>query len=359
MTARDGIREVCFKGTPYERGMQRGRRLKKTLTVPALPHIPDDFVDACTRSVERCYPKAVEECEGLIEGGGFDRRRMTAYYFARLESGVGGCTMFAVDESRAAGTGPLVGRNYDWEVADLRWCELHRYSNPNGRNRIGYTHHWAGCADILNDAGLYAAIASLPPVPVRAPGMQWNIALDMISERCSSVEEAARMLCDVRHLRPMSYLLADASGTAAVIECTPQEARLRGPEGGIVIAANASQGGEIVADWRGEEPEVTLPEAAGKAPEDFGSRAEQKSQRRIERTAELLAGAEQVDAGLVRRILRDHQAPICRGNHENPAGAPSGTIWSGICRPAGGQFSIAPSLPCRNRYQQFHIQSAD
>ena len=358
MKAPKRIREVSFEGTPYQRGLQRGKRLGETLRVPTLPEIPNDFVRACRNLVESHYPEALRECEGLIEGGGFNRQRMMAYYFARLESGVGGCTMLAADASRVAHNGSLVGRNYDWDVADLRWCELHRYDTPHGKRRIGYTHHWAGCADILNDAGLYAAIASLPPVPTQAPGMQWNIALDMVSEKCSTVDQAAERLSAVRHLRPMSYLLADASGRVAVAECTPQTTHVRVHEDGVVIAANTPQGGRRTADWRTEEPDVTLPEPTGQKPEDFGSGAEEKSRRRIERTRELLSGIDGVDVERVKRILRDHVAPICRGNHDSADGAPFGTIWSGICRPDAREFSIAPGLPCRTEYQQFRLAPA-
>lgn len=358
MTSRHKIREVAFEGTPYEQGFQKGKRLEKTLTVPELPHIPEDFVAACRRLVEKHHPHAVQACKGLIAGGNFDRKKMTAYYYARLKSGVGGCTMLAADSSRAAGKGSLVGRNYDWATSDLRWCELHRYRTAGGRRRIGYTHHWAGCADLLNDVGLYAAIASLPPVPARAPGIQWNIALDMVTEKCSTIEEGAEMLSAVRHLRPMSYLLADASGSVAVAECTPEEVRVREPKDGVVIAANTPQGGETTANWHEEKPAITLPEPMGQKPEDFGAQAEDKSRRRIERVRELLEEVGQMDTNLVQSILQDHQAPICRGNHGNPDGSPFGTIWSGICRPAVGQFSIAPGLPCRTSYQQFRFSPA-
>lgn len=348
MTVGRSIREVVFEGGHFERGLQRGRRLRDTLLVPDLSELPRRFVEQCRDAAEALYPAAVQEFEGLVRGGGFDRDRMMAYYFARLESRLGGCTMFAVTPAcRDAGEGPIVGRNYDWAVEDLKWCELHRYHPTEGLRRIGYTHHWAGCADVLNESGLYVAIASLPAPrePAQAPGVQWSILVDMVSECCSTVEEAVRVCAGVRHLRPMSYLFADASGGVALVEATPWEVRLRRPQNGCVVAANVALGGRVLAT-HGDEPAHTDPEEEGPAVP--------RAQRRVRRTAELLQeGMPAVSEECVRRILTDHDAPICTGDHRDADGAPWATIWSGVCLPAEGQFRIAPGLPCRYDYQDF------
>ncbi len=340
-----------FRGTHFERGVQRGRRLKGTLTVPDVSALPGWFVDGCRAAAEELHPPAVEEFEGLVQGGGFDRGAMAAYYFARLESRLGGCTMFAVEPSfRDGGDGPIVGRNYDWAVADLRWCELHRYLPAEGLRRIGYTHHWAGCADVLNEGGLYVAIASLPAQPVHAPGVQWNTLVDAVSERCTRVAEAVDVLASASHLRPMSYLLADAAGGVAVVEATPARVSVRRPEKGSVVAANVAQGGNVLCCR--ERP------AAGRAPigtpPDRGGESGQRATCRIQRTVALLGRqALQLAEEGVRSILTDHEAPVCTGDHDDPDGAPWATIWSGICLPAEAAFRIAPGLPCRHQHQTF------
>jgi len=349
------IREVTFKGSPFERGLMRGKRLSRTLRVPPAAGITGEFADSCREAAANVYPEAIEEFEGILKGGGFDREAMGAYYFARLESQVGGCTMCAVVPRLVAdGRGPLVGRNYDWSVTDLRWCELQWFLPADGPRRVGYTHHWAGCADVLNERGLYVAIASLPPQSVQAPGVQWNIMVDMVSARCSRVEEAADALAKGRHLRPMSYLLADAAGGIGVAEATPDQVRLRGPVDGFVTAANAPQGGDILRDWTGEQSGYRLPEPVRLAPEDYRGDALNRARRRIARAEEMLRRAgSRVSEDTLKEMLSDHLAPICAGDHGHPDGAPWGTIWSGICAPAQREFLIAPGLPCRHPYQRF------
>ncbi len=122
------IPEVTFRGDHYARGLERGRMLARTLRVPELPGLPPGFVAGCRAAALDLHPAAEAEFEGIVRGGGFDRARMEAYYFARLESRLGGCTMIGIEASRLAeADGPLAARNYDWAVSDLRWCRLERY----------------------------------------------------------------------------------------------------------------------------------------------------------------------------------------------------------------------------------------
>jgi hypothetical protein len=353
------IREVTYRGSHFERGLQRGLRLKDTLIVPDMRALPPAFVEGCRAAAARFHPPVIEEFEGLLRGGGFDREAMTAYYFARLESRLGGCTMFAVQPAfRKGGRGPIVGRNYDWAAEDLRWCRLERYFPADGLRRIGYTHHWAACPDVLNEGGLYLAIAALPPEPVLAPGVQWSILVDMVSECCTSVAEATAACARVVHLRPMSYLLADASGDVAVVEATPRRVTVRSPENGFVVATNRPGGGQALAAPGDRPAGERLAEPIGPRRGERSKDALRRATRRLRRAVELLTGElPGLSEEAVRRILADHEAPVCTGEHEHPDGAPWATIWSGICAPAEGLFKIAPGLPCRHPYHTFRFDA--
>jgi len=346
------IREIEFTGDHYERGVQRGRRLRETLPVPEPTGLPTGFVAACRRAVERFYSPAVEEFEGILDGGGFDPEAMGAYYFTRLESRLGGCTMFGIQEGcRDEGSGPVVGRNYDWAVEDLRWCELHRYWLPGGMDRIAYTHHWAGNPDVMNEAGLYVAIASLPPEPITAPGVQWSILVEMLSETCETVEEAVRACGEVRHMRPMNYLLADAHGGVAVVTAGCEQVHVTRPEDGIIAAVNAGLPGRLITQYAPGSYDISTPALSGDRQESAD-----RSRRRVARARELLSRARRgISLSHVQDVLTDHEAPICIGDHAHPDGGVWATIWSGICMPAEGDFRIAPGLPCRYSYRRFTL----
>jgi len=353
------MRELTYRGSHFERGLQRGLRLKDTLAVPGMRALPAEFVEGCRAAAAEFYPSVIEEFEGLLRGGDFDRQAMTAYYFARLESRLGGCTMFAVQPAfRRSGRGPIVGRNYDWAVEDLRWCRLERCFPADGLRRIGYTHHWAGCPDVLNERGLYLAIASLPAEPVLAPGVQWSILVDMISECCSSVPEAVSLCARVRHLRSMSYLLADASGELAVVEATPSGVSARSPENGFVLATNRAHGGRVLADFGSGRAGARPGRPIGPARAERRQEALRRAERRYKHAAEMLEHElPRVSEEGIRRVLTDHEAPICTGDHGHADGAPWATIWSGICAPAEGRLKIAPGLPCRHPYHSFRFDA--
>jgi hypothetical protein len=262
--------------------------------------------------------------------------------------------MFALTGERCVGgKGPLAGRNYDWATADLRWCELRRIIAPQEPCRIGYSHHWAGCTDVLSEQGLYIAIASLPRQPVCAPGVQWHIIVDMIVRECTTVPEAVEACARVRHLRPMSSLLVGAVGKPAVVEATPQEVRVRWPQNGVVVAANAHQGGKTLRQW---PPEGELQGHSVAEASEYRGDALERARARIRRVWDLLGtGHEPVGEAQAAEVLRDHRAPLCTGEHDHPDGGRWATIWSGTCRPAAGAFRIAPGLPCRHAYQDFRL----
>jgi len=344
------IREVRFDGPPRRRGRQRGRRLRQTLSIPDIGPLDDDFVDACMEHVRAAYPAAIEEFEGILETSGFDRRRFRRYHFARVESRVG-CTMFGLpSDLTPPGAGAIAGHNYDWATADLKWCELHRYRSPHARDRLAYTHHWAGDADVLNEAGLFIAISSLPPAPVQTPGMQWNLTVDMVSELCDTVDEAAEKLASVRHLRPMSYLLADASGDATVVEALPGEVNIREAGAGPVAAANVRRFGRALRDGTNTPPRGVLEQPINPGADSHDPDSERRSRRRVRRVLELLDEGP-MDPEAAGRALADHQAPVCR--HHDPGW---GTIWSAICLPARRRLRIAPGPPCRTGYRTFDLQ---
>jgi hypothetical protein len=69
----------------------------------------------------------------------------------------------------------------------------------------------------------------------------------------------------------------------------------------------------------------------------------------------MMGGNSEIGEQLVRKCLSDHRAPICTGDHDHPDGAPWGTIWSGVCKPGEGTFSVTPGLPCRHGYRQFEL----
>ncbi len=134
------LRQKIFEGSYYDIGLQRAKDLT-TLPIP-LPSRKDvNFANECRSIVQAIYPPMIDEFEGILEAGRFQSEAFTAYFFARTEGILRGCTSFAALPPITADKTVIVGRNYDWIYSDLKWCEL-RYIIPDGANRtLSYTHH--------------------------------------------------------------------------------------------------------------------------------------------------------------------------------------------------------------------------
>ena len=327
------LRTRVYSGTAYEVGLARGEALKALPTPHAAPE-EVGFARACVEVVGAVFPSALGVFRGIVDASGLVGDDFLAYYFARQEGVLRGCTMFAVTPPALMGDGILVGRNYDWVYSDLKWCEARGIRQDGALPVVGYTHHWAGLPDALNGAGLFAAIASLPRLPRGRPGLQWNIAVDAVMATCRTVREAAEFLTFVVHLRAMSYLLADAAGDAAVVEAGPGGTTVRRANEGLVVATNH---------------EVSGTEAPERRRRSMGRYA------RVEAALRGYPGG--VDEGVVRTVLSDHEGHVCAGFHAGHAepfhrGEGWGTIWSSICRPDRHSLCVAPGHPCETDYQE-------
>jgi hypothetical protein len=210
-----------------------------------------------------------------------------------------------------------------------------------GFETLACTHHWVGGPDAMNDVGLFVAISSMgKPEPVSRPGLQWHLIVDIVTYTCATVAEALDVITAVPHLRPLSYLVADAEGAAAVVEATASERRVREPRDDRLIMTNHPAGGRL-------DHEVEC--------------------RRYQRVVELLAQSSgPLDIGHAKRMLADHQAPICRGDHarteeQRAEAGEDETLWSIIAVPQIAAFMVAPGLPCRTPHEliPFRTQNED
>ncbi len=327
------LRTQVHSGTAYEIGAARGRGLKG-LPVPRATAEEVAFARACAEVAKGVFPPALDTFRGMADASGLEGEDFLAYYFARREGVLRGCTMFAVVPPVTEDGGVIVGRNYDWVYSDLKWCEVRGIRQTGAFPTLGYTHHWAGLPDALNGEGLFVAIASLPRRPPGRPGLQWNLIVDAMMATCRTVREAEAVLTSVSHLRAMSYLVADASGDAAVVEAGPGGVTVRRGADGFVVATNHEVGGADPSE-RGE-----------------------RSHRRYVRVEEALrAHGGRVDEGVVKAVLSDHENQVCSGTHAHQAeafhrGEGWGTIWSSICRPDLRTLLVAPGHPCEMAYER-------
>ena len=329
------LEKVTLVGDHYAIGCQLGRGLRELpREEPTWGRLR--FAGSCREALAQIYPPLIEKAEGLIEGGKLDRDQFNVLYFTRRVP-MQACAGLAVSGENTEARTPIVGRNYQWSYEARQWCELREVRVAGGFSTLGYTHHWSSSPDILNDKGLFLRISSLAASGHRAPGLQWHMVMDMVSETCATTKEAVTLICSLPHLGSFGYLVADSDGELAVAEATPDGVRVRRPVRGFIVVTNHRVGTE--------EEHLAL---------DPGSVA---AYRRI--TEMVQRHLPHVSEEAVKRILADHESPICVGPHEtchldNDGGY--GTIYALVCRPRLRTLSIAPGHPCRTPYQEVRLR---
>jgi predicted choloylglycine hydrolase len=333
-----------LEGSYYEIGFQMGAALER-LEVPKTDAETLTFALGCESVVADTYPALLDKVEGMIDGGKLARDDFKALFYARDPSGQIGCTNLACLSSCTADDSLIVGVNYDWFYHAREWREL-RETRPEGAwPSLRVTHHWAGSPGGLNEAGLGIFLSVLPQRQRSRPGLSWHLIMDVALDTCRDVQEARDFLASVPHLGAFNYLIVDALGDALVAEALPEGVTFRKAENGFLLATNHLPGRE--------QPEDQLSEAS--------RRRQERSLARYEKvTAWCSDVAGRVDEAAVRELLRDHEAPICRGNHNPPENGTAfddvfGTIWSLTARPVDRELYVAWGHPCRSDYVKYGL----
>ena len=321
------MRRQLLSGTHFEVGRQLGERMRD-FERPHYGAADLRFAEECARLVESLYPEALEKLRGVVAGSGLDPEQFRCHFLTK-GSAVAACVGVAVGPERSLTGEPLVGRNYHWPLSDRRWCELRRVEVRGELPHLGYTHHWGGLTDVLNSAGLYVAIFSLPQVPRRGAGLQWHVIIDYLVQRCRTTPEAREFLTAVPHLRSFSYLVADAAGRAAVAEAAPTGVAVRGPEAGFLVATNHRLLGQP-------------------------GPARERSRVLYEALAGRLRRRDRWDWEGLRGLMAEHELGVCVGDHTGESSA-WGTLYAALLRPASQEFAVCPGFPCREPFQRVTV----
>ena len=328
------MHQVELRGSYEEMGRQQGRPLKQMgLTFPPPDYKMLHFARVCEVIVRHHAPEFLDEMRGLAEASGLPYETMMTMIltipFEPQDVPVPSCTVLAVSPERTKDGRPIVGRNYDYfydisaQVATTyRTCPEGRYAS------LGDCDIWVGRDDGLNEAGLFVGMARAFH-PGLKPGLAFWLIVRLLLDRCATVEEALGLITSLPHAQSYTYLLADRSGKAAVVESTIEGIEVRYPQDGLLIMTNHA----VCPAWVGKEAFV---------PPD--------SHPRYNRLRELLGGDRLIDVETVKQALRDHEGLVCSHGAHFPD-RQFGTVWSVVGRPGERQLEIAAGYPCQAEYR--------
>ncbi|MGH9443199.1 MAG: C45 family autoproteolytic acyltransferase/hydrolase [Thermoanaerobaculia bacterium] len=331
---REGIFEARFAGGPYDRGYERGRLdhaniaagekdleflLEKMIPSPLKRWALRRLLGWTVRRSEKWIPKEHElEIAGLADADFPDplpgswppyARHLALHAlhdfsqrFTATNPLSGACSGFAAGPKATLDGHVYLARNFDFEAVPRfdREKIVAAIVPDSGHSYLSVTFGGlTGAVSGVNDAGLSVSLQALTGGPTAGAGEPSSLLVADVLQRDTTVGEAVERIRSARVFVSDIYLLADVSGSLAVVEKTPVATGVR-TGGSWITATNDAETPAIARSVRAVSPSST-------------------SSYRQRRLDELLAGgAGRLNVAAAVEILRDRKglggAPLGPGN---------------------------------------------
>jgi isopenicillin-N N-acyltransferase like protein len=288
------------------------------------------------RAVAPDFPELAQEIEGIAEGARIDPPELFAVN-ARTELMAGSlrgeCSTIAVRDGRAA----TLMQNWDWhpELAASRL--LWTVEQPGGRWFATFTEAGILAKLGLNSDGLALSLNLLATSDDGGlDGLPVHLALRLILERCSSVDDVAALLAGATFGGSSCITVMSADAEVGVFE-------VHAGRGGLRLPADG--------DWTAHTNHFLSPLPAGTV--DTIRRDWPDTEVRLARVRAALEASPTEASAL--EVLRDHGQPpisVCCHDGENPIFLDrQETLASLVMRPAERELLVAWGSPCRHDYE--------
>ncbi|MEK4425746.1 C45 family peptidase [Solibacillus sp. FSL K6-1523] len=235
-----------LKGDPYEAGKHYAKLLfKNGFRFPQVTEEKLNYGKLCIPILSEFDVDIVKEIQGFADGCHASFEEVSSFL---LSIGVfepaGQCSIFAAFN----GSEVIIGRNYDMLFSLKKITESSLVCFDGKNKYLGHSDCFIGKVDGINEHGLFVGITAVPHEGIK-PGLNFYFACKHILENCSSVEEGIKVLESFSSSVANNYLLADSSGTMAVVEVTPNGCQVRLPKNNYIHCTNHHIGKSVSESW--------------------------------------------------------------------------------------------------------------
>ncbi len=293
-----------------------------------------EFAIECSKAVEKYAPGLLDELEAASKAAGWEFGSLLADALAYDYHGQ--CTVFAVSGEATANGQPLFGRNHDWMMSILSYSTV-MDSNPTGSMRsLQFIETPGISAGGINEAGLALGVTLVVRNTITPrPGIAANVAARWILDHFATTDDAVDYLRAIPHISGYTTLIADAEGTMARVEVSPDKVVIGKPEDGLILATT-----HYLNEEMHEFENLKL---------DFEWTYERE--RRVRHWYHERRG--NIGLSDVQDVLSSHEYGVCC--HWSEDGEDAGTTWSwaadlGTCKLMA---SIGP--PCEMGYKKIEF----
>jgi len=296
----------------WEMGLLFGREnleLSEKLGIEPFKEASDDALYLASRIEKvllKFYPEILEEIRGIAHSSGYPYEVVLSNIVFCGSMQHYRCLAFLFRGSES-----YLALNYELDEKYKVFRFAHVRHPVEANASIGNGDCYIGLSDGINEKGLAITGTSISRSIVGI-GISPQLLIRMILEKCSSAEEALRLMKEMTHLLRWNYLLCDGRRAFRV--------EIRGARD--VAIREIKDDSYVVGNHTGEIEE---------APE------------RVRRVYEYLRGLKSFNIDVIKDILRNHEYNVC--NHSSFP-----TIWSSIYCPDSCRAWVAPGRPCENEY---------
>jgi predicted choloylglycine hydrolase len=247
--------ELVLKGTAFERGFQHGQMLGEDirprverLWQAAQPHMPRiaPLITAAQALIERLCPAFNKEMDGISKGADLPFEKVFLYNNRDLIGFVesDNCSHICVND----GISVVVGMNKDAPTKFVDKYMIKKVYPSEGCSFIGFGHVGRLWGHGMNEAGVCTAGTAATPsgteTACSAVGLYFLPPL--ILSTCRSAQQAVDLMMSIPAISGGgNMLVADASGTAMVVEISPSKRVVRKSEKGVIFSSNFFASGKI------------------------------------------------------------------------------------------------------------------
>jgi predicted choloylglycine hydrolase len=294
-----------------------------------------EFTAQCAAAVEEHAPGLLDEITAASKAGGWDYSSALADALAYDFQGQ--CTVLAVSGEHTADGRPIFGRNHDWIMSILQYSVV-LDSNPTGSMRsLQFIETPGLSAGGINEGGLAVGVTLVPRNTIKpTPGIAANVAARWILDHFATTEEAVDYLQAIPHISGYTTLIADAEGTLARVEVSPDRVRIGAPEDGLIIATT-----HYLCKEMQDFEDLSL---------EFDWTYERE--RRVRNWYARNKG--QIGSKEVQQVLGTHEDGVCC--HWSEDGEDAGTTWSWTASLGTRKMRASYGPPCEVGYQEIGLE---
>lgn len=218
-----------FRGTHYEIGFRWGSLLLKHKNI-ILNNIPFEitqerveFALSCIPVYKKYFPEILDEIQGIADDQRCSVQMLQAILFSMYTMPPAcHCSCFAVkDDNRI-----LLGRNSDFltDIEKLNLNVIYKF-HADSYSFMGNTTAFIEMEDGVNEHSLAVGLTSAYPCE-KAAGFNAGLLLRYFLEKCKNIQDVISCLEYLPISSAQSFVLADAVGNIAVIECNAKRTEM-------------------------------------------------------------------------------------------------------------------------------------